>query len=156
MSHTKKASLLGDTPDGLTVIRRAIAGNIATITLVAAVLLGFVFEKEVMPYVTHQGVVAARVIVYGFMLLSCILAVMAQITVVRRGHFIDRLARYVELRGGQAFIDRWARMLAQKSLANPRFIPTLDAAYPTMQRLVTRAGYELPRDYASLLHRKST
>jgi hypothetical protein len=151
VGHLKKASLFGDTPSPITIIRRAVASNIASITFVVAVLLGFVFEKEVMPHIAYRGVFTARVIVYGFMLLSFTLSVMAQITVVRRGHFIDRLARYVELRGGQAFINRWARMLAQKSLANPRFIPTLDAAYPAMQRLVERAGYTLPKDYVLLV-----
>jgi hypothetical protein len=151
VGQINKPSLVGDSPTPSTIIRREVATKVAFINIAAAALLILIFEQEVMPHIAYQGIIAARVSVYGFALLSTTLAVMAQITVVRRGRFIDNLARYVELRGGQAFINRWARMLAQKSLANPRFIPTLDAAYPAMQRLVERAGYTLPKDYVSLV-----
>lgn len=151
-----RASLVGGNPTPFTLFRRFTSQNIGVIALAASVLLGLVFEWKVVQYILQDGVLVVRVFFYGTLALFTILALLAHVTVSKRGGVIDSLADIINERGRQPFVTKVSRVLVRRSLAKPELIPALDVIYPIAQFLVTRAGFYLPKDYAELLRVTNT
>jgi hypothetical protein len=148
---TNQAVLLkGGNPGQLTLLRRFLSMNYLLCTLLAVVVVVVFTEYVILPstYIAWQTPI--RLFVYACVLGAMLVAYVVQYTIRSWGRLITSIRQLVDEHGGQRAVTVITRKYVRDAVRFHRFA-RLDVTYPLLHRLLGRAGYTLPSDYASLL-----